>query len=249
MRNVALHSETVGTRALLPRDRPRSSDRVLQLLSAVGGSPTGVSLTEAAAMVGLVPSTALRQLRSLEAADFLVRSDVDQLYRPGPQLIALAKTVFIGRTLSGTAQPFIDELAGTTRESAYLAVGDGPRRATYVATSPGHHALRHSGWVGRSFSTASTAVGAALRGRVDADGVIAREGTLEPGITAISAPIRSGGGIIGAVNLVGPTFRLADGELSEARRAVAHCAGQISQAVGSPAGQPSDRAMRLSHPG
>src|SRR4051812_3118801 len=130
MRNVALHSETAGARVPRSRDRPRSSDRVLQLLSAVAGSPTGVSLTEAATLVGLVPSTALRQLRSLEAADFLVRSDVDQLYRPGQQLIALAKTVFIGHTLSSTAQPFIDRLAGTTRESTYLAVADGPRRAT-----------------------------------------------------------------------------------------------------------------------
>ena len=94
---------------------------MLQLLSAVGGAPNGVSLTEAAALVGLVPSTALRQLRSLEAAELLVRSDVDQLYRPGPQLIALAKTVFIGHTLSSAAQPFIDELAATTRESASVS--------------------------------------------------------------------------------------------------------------------------------
>ena len=205
---------------------------MLQLLSAVGGSATGVSLTEAAALVGLVPSTALRQLRSLEAAGLLVRSDVDQLYRPGPQLVALAKTVFIGRTLAGAAQPFLDELAATTRESAYLAVGDAGRQARYVATAPGHHALRHSGWLGRSFSTASTAVGSALRGRIDADGVVAREGTLEPGITAISAPIRSGDGIIAAVNLVGPTFRLAGSELTNARAAVAACARQISHAAG-----------------
>lgn len=236
MRNVALQHEIAGTRVRLPRDRPRSSDRVLQLLSAVGSSPTGVSLTEAAALVGLVPSTALRQLRSLEAAELLVRSDIDQLYRPGPRLIALAKTVFVGHSLSGSAQPFLDELAATTGESAYLAVGDGPRRASYVATSPGHHALRHSGWLGRSFSTASTAVGAALRGRVDDDGAIAREGTLEPGITAISAPIRSEAGIIGAVNLVGPTFRLIGAELGEARLAVAECARQISQSAGQPPG-------------
>jgi len=232
MRNVALQNETAGNAPRPSRDRPRSSDRVLQLLSAVGGSPTGVSLTEAATLVGLVPSTALRQLRSLEAADLLVRSDVDQLYRPGPQLIALAKTVFVGHSLCGTAQPFIDELAAATGESAYLAVADGPRRACYVATAPGHHALRHNGWLGRAFSSASTAVGAALRGKVDADGAIAREGVLEPGITAVSAPIRSGGDIVGAVNLVGPTFRLAGTELGEARLAVVECARQISQSAG-----------------
>jgi IclR family transcriptional regulator, acetate operon repressor len=205
---------------------------VLQLLSAVGGSPTPVSLTEAAALVGLVPSTALRQLRSLEAADLLVRSNVDQLYRPGPRLIALAKTVFVGRSFASIAQPFIDQLAVTAGESAYLAVSESSRRACYVAASPGHHALRHTGWLGRSFATASTAVGAALRGRIDADGTVSREGALEPGITAISAPIRSGDGIVGAVSVIGPTFRLVDRELCAARRAVADCARQLSNALG-----------------
>src|SRR4051794_4060924 len=105
MRNVALQGESREQAAAkitappLARDRPRSSDRVLQLLSAVGGSATAVSLTEAATLVGLSPSTALRQLRSLEAADLLERSDVDQLYRPGPRLIALAQTIFVGHSL------------------------------------------------------------------------------------------------------------------------------------------------------
>lgn len=231
MRNVALHSETAGTVAHQSRDRPRSSDRVLQLLSAVGGSPAAISLTEAAALVGLAPSTALRQLRSLEAADLLVRSNADQLYRPGPQLIALSKTVFVARSLASTAQPFIDQLASATGESAYLAITDGARRATYIATSPGHHALRHSGWLGRSFSTASTAVGSALRGRVDPDGVVAREGSLEAGITAVSAPIRSAAGIIAAVSLVGPTFRMNERDLASARFAVADCSQRLSQSV------------------
>ena len=196
---------------------------------AVGGSTSPLSLTEAAALAGLVPSTALRQLRALEAAGLLERSDDDQLYRPGPRLVELARTVFIGRSLAMTAQPFLDQLADSTGESAYLAVGEGPRRAAYVATAPGQHALRHSGWLGRTFTTTSTSVGAALSGRVEADGAVTREGSLEAGITAVSSPIRANGGIVAAITLIGPTFRLGDHGLDAARRAVAEAAEQLSR--------------------
>ena len=212
---------------------------MLQLLTAVAASPTPVSLTEAAARVGLVPSTALRQLRALEAAGMLHRSEDDQLYRPGPRLVDLARTVFVGQSLPAAAQPFLDHLATTTGESAYLAVAAGPRRAMYVATAPGPHALRHTGWLGRSFASASSAVGAALAGRVDDDGCVAREGVLEDGITAVSAPIRAGrssspplSNIVAAFSVVGPTFRIDGGDLSAVRRSVATTAQHFSLTLG-----------------
>ena len=205
---------------------------MLQLLTAVGGSATPLSLTEAAALVGLVPSTALRQLRALEAAGLLERGNDDQLYRPGPHLIDLARTVFVGRSIASTAQPFLDQLAAATGESAYLAVAEGGRHAAYVATAPGQHALRHSGWLGRRFATVSTAVGAALAGRVEVDGVVVREGTLEAGITAVSAPVVANGAVVAAVTLVGPTFRLGGGELAAARRSVAAATAQFSASLG-----------------
>lgn len=214
------------------RNRPRSSDRVLQLLCVVGGAPHGLSLTEAALLVGLVPSTALRQLRSLEASKLLSRSDIDQLYRPGPALVKLARTVFAGHSLVSTAQPFLDSLARQTGESTYLAIPESRGKAVYIATSPGQHALRHSGWVGRAFSSGGTATAAALLGRTDADGAIARVGKLEAGITAVSAPVRATSGVIAAINVVGPTFRLADGQLAAARVAVFTAAERLSEMLG-----------------
>lgn len=190
-----------------------------------------MSLTEAAAAVGLVASTTLRQLRSLEASG-LLRRDEDQLYRPGPGLVELARTVFVGQSLVGIAQPFLDELAHLTGESTYLAVTEAPRHAVYIATAPGRHALRHSGWLGRSFSTSGTAVGSALRGSTDADGVVSRVGRLEPGITAVSAPVHSHHGVVAAMNAVGPSFRLTGTGLSVTRKAVASAAASLSAALG-----------------
>jgi len=216
---------------------------VLQLLCVVGGSAQGLSLTEAAASVGLVPSTALRQLRSLEAAGLLVRGDEDQLYRPGPRLVSLSRTVFVGHSLATAAQPFLDELAACTGESAYLAIEQPRRRAVYVATAPGQHALRHSGWLGRGFASSKTAAGAALDGRVDDDAVVVREGKLEPGITAVSAPVRSPNGIVAAVSLVGPSFRLVGADLASARIRVATAARQLSETLGH---DPADQRLNPS---
>src|SRR3954451_11509390 len=143
MRNVALQSATANDTSSPARNRPRSSDRVLQLLAAVGTASDGLSLSEAAHAAGLVPSTALRQLRSLEAAGLVVR-DADQTYRAGPALVELSRTVFIGSSLVSTAQPFLDQLAAASGESAYLAIAKGTRRAAYIATTPGEHSLRHS---------------------------------------------------------------------------------------------------------
>lgn len=225
---------SITSESNIARDRPRSSDRVLQLLFVVGGAAHGVSLTEAAALVGLAPSTALRQLRSLEASGLLSRSDVDQLYRPGPALIKLSRTVFVGHSLASAAQPFLEALARETGESAYLAISQGHGQAVYVATAQGHHALRHSGWLGRGFASAGTAAGAALRGRTDADGAVSRVGKLEVGITAVGAPVRTANGVIAAINIVGPTFRLLGDQLNATRATVVASAAQLSETLGQP---------------
>lgn len=216
------------------RPHPRSSDRVLQLLIAVASSSRPISLSDAAAAVGLVPSTALRQLRSLEASGLVTRDPQDHLYRPGPELVRLAGLVFVGHSLAALAQPHLDALALLTGESAYFAVTAPAQQAIYVATAAGHHALRHSGWVGRAFAAASTAVGEALLGRTDADGAITRIGRLEAEVTAIAATVYSAGAIIGAINLVGPSFRLHGDALHTGRAQVAAAAEHFSQACGKP---------------
>ena len=231
MRNVALQRATVNDGSGAARNRPRSSDRVLQLLTAVGTASDGLSLTEAAANAGLVPSTALRQLRSLEAAGLVVR-DADQTYRAGPALVELSRTVFVGRSFVSAAQPFLDQLAVATGESAYLAIAKGTRRAAYIATAPGEHSLRHSGWLGREFNSGGTAVGAALGGRADVDGAVTRTDRLELGITAVSATVRSARGIVGALSVVGPTFRLTGHALRVAQESVACQARELSVALG-----------------
>ena len=224
--------------------QPRATDRGLALLRVVADHATndtgadasnqGIALADAARAVELSPSTALRQLRSLEMAGFASRNG-DGRYLPGPELLRIARSLAATATLPRLADAALLALATTTGESAYLAEAADSRHAVYVASHPGSHAVRHVSWLGQRVPRRTSAVGAALAGKVDADGVAMRLDAVEPGITAVSAPVRdSGGRVVAAVSVVGPSFRLTGKSLTAAKAAVAACARAIESALGSP---------------
>jgi len=222
--------------------QPRATDRGLALLRVVAdhatdetGSATtqGIALADAARAVDLSPSTALRQLRSLEMAGFASRNG-DGRYLPGPELLRIARSLAATATLPRLADAALFALAASTGESAYLAEAADSRHAVYVASHPGSHAVRHVSWLGQRVTRRDSAVGAALAGKVDADRVAVRLDAVEPGITAVSAPVCDNSGkVVAAVSVVGPSFRLAGKQLAATRIAVATCAKAIEQALGS----------------
>lgn len=212
--------------------QPRATDRGLALLRVVADHATGIALADAARAVDLSPSTALRQLRSLEMAGFASRN-AEGRYVPGSELLRIARTLASMATLPLLADAALLTLATTTGESAYLAEAADSRNAVYVASHPGSHAVRHVSWLGQRVPRRASAVGAALVGKVDADGVAVRLDAVEPGITAVSAPVRdSSGKVVAAVSVVGPSFRLTGKSLTAARSAVAVCASSIERALG-----------------
>jgi DNA-binding IclR family transcriptional regulator len=77
-----------------------------------------------------------------------------------------------------------------------------------------------------------TAVGAALAGRVDDDGVAVRHDAVEGGVTAVSAPVRGGSGVLAAVSVVGPSYRMEGEALVGVRAAVAREAQVLSSLAG-----------------
>jgi len=174
----------------------------------------------------------MRQLRSLEMAGFASRNS-DGRYLPGPELLRIARNLAATATLPRLADAALFALAASTGESAYLAEAADGRHAVYIASHPGSHAVRHVSWLGQRVTRRGSAVGAALAGKVEADGVAVRLDGVEPGITAVSAPVRdASGAVIVAVSVVGPSFRLAGSELAAARAAVAKCANAVEQALG-----------------
>ena len=216
----------------VPNGQPRATDRGLALLRVVADHPAGIALADASRAVGLTPSTALRQLRSLESAGFAVR-DGDGRFTPGPELLRIARSLASSAALPRLAEASLASLAAATAESAYLAEPAGPRDAVYSAMEPGRHAVRHVSWLGQRVTRRGTAVGAALAGNLEADGTVVRTDAVESGVTAVSAPVHGpNGDIIGALSVVGPSFRLVDKALAEARAAVASEAAALSLRAG-----------------
>lgn len=156
------------------------------------------------------------------------RSD-DARFEPGPELIRIARSVASSVSLARTAEAVLEEVAVATGESAYLAEPADRAWAVYTCLAEGRHAIRHVSWLGHRVSRRSTAAGAALAGRVDADGAVARTDAVEPGVTAVSAPVRDHrGDIVAAVSVVGPTFRLEGRGLALARAAAVEAAERLS---------------------
>ncbi len=221
--------------------RPRATDRGLALLRVVADHPTGIALADAARAVELTPSTALRQLRSLESAGFAAR-DEEGRFVPGGELLRIARTLASRAALPRLAEPVLAALSELTGESAYLAEPFDARHAEYAAVESGTHAVRHVSWLGQRVARRGTAVGAALAGHVDVDGTAVRVDAVEPGVTAVSAPVRDASGdIVAALSVVGPSYRLTGAALQRTRDAVSRQARDLSALAGAPAATRSAR--------
>ncbi len=215
-----------------PTDSPRATDRGLSLVRVVADHPHGLPLADLARAVELSASTALRQLRALEAAGFAERRDGGR-WVPGPELMRIARNLAALATLPRLAEPVLASLAEVLGESAYLAEAADDDTAVYVAMESGTHAVRHVSWLGNTVARRGTAVGRALVGDVDVDGVVVREDAVERGITAVSAPVRDAqGDVVAAISVVGPSFRLAGDTLALARGSVAEHAARLSRLAG-----------------
>jgi DNA-binding IclR family transcriptional regulator len=206
-------------------DGLRAADRGLSTLRAVALSPSGLILSDIARTVGLAPSTALRHLRTLEAAGFVLR--VGDRYAPGPELVRIAHVVSRTQSWARRAQSVLDTLADHTGESVYLAEIVDRRWAVYTAMSESKQAIRHVSWLGQRVRRAGSAVGAALAGDIDGRGVAVRTDAVEIGVTAISAPVHDAGQIVAAISVVGPTFRLHDQAVVAASTALVDAIQQL----------------------
>ena len=221
-----------------PSSRPtaRSSDRVLTLLVAVVegigvAGEGGLTLTQLSDAVGLAPSTATRQLASLEAAGLVARTASG--YVAGPRMVRLAHRVVGGHPLPRLAQPILDRVAAETRETCYLAVAHDEDTAIYLAAAEGTMTLRVAGWRGRDVPRSGTAVGRSLAGELPDGEAAVGSDTVEEGVTGISAPVRDAHGqVVAAVSVLGPTFRMHGEALEGARAAVVEGAAALGQLIG-----------------
>ncbi|GCE06725.1 IclR family transcriptional regulator [Dictyobacter aurantiacus] len=217
-------------------------ERALHLLICFQTHGDGLSLTELAKMTNLSPATATRLLRVLERYAF-IRRGPDRLYRLGPQVMQLGLAALQDMSLYEMARPHLRQLADETGESAHLGVLLGEDSVLYVDQVSSRQAVQAGMWVGRTVPVSNTAIGTAIQGRVDRSGYVARRDAVEPDVSSVAAPIYDqAGGIVGAINVIGPSYRLSDEQLAHIGTLVADHARQISLTLGSPSSAaPLDR--------
>ncbi|MGW5241559.1 IclR family transcriptional regulator [Monashia sp. NPDC004114] len=207
----------------------RSVERALGLLAHVCESaPT--SLSECARAVGLSPTTALRLLRTLEVLDFVSR-DPGGDFHPGALSFRFGAAALGRNQMIKAAEPALQRLCARCGESTYLAITSGPDRAVYIAMAEGTYSIRHAGWVGRTVPLETTAIGAVLQGRTPEWGYVVVRSSVEEDVTAIAAPITWIGGVAGALNVVGPSYRLDPERSRDVGKAVAAEARTIARTL------------------
>ncbi|MDR1824240.1 MAG: IclR family transcriptional regulator [Bifidobacteriaceae bacterium] len=208
----------------------RTVERALALLAVVCESGQ-LSLSEAARETNLAVSTALRLLRTLEQAGFVVR-DNDGNYRAGARVIQIGAQALSDQALVSLAAGAMEDLVQATGESAYLSVPGHRDTALYLAITEGTHPVRHVSWVGRTVPLDGSAVGAVMGGRTPAIGYVVVESGVEPDVTAIAAPIMLRGRVVAAISLLVPSYRADAAKVASYGSAVVEAAGRVSERLG-----------------
>lgn len=219
MAGVAVQRQGGSTRAV---------ERALHLLESVARSAGGARLSDLARDTGVPASTALRLLRTLEHERFVRRDDVGG-FHAGSGLLALAAALD-ELPLIQLAEPHLRTLVETLGETASLGILDEAGDALYLAQVQSPHAIRYASWRGRRVPGRVSALGLALRGAAPP---VVRRDAVEPGVTAVAAPVRGpSGAIVAALSVTGPTFRLDDPATARAAAALTDAGAALSRDLG-----------------
>lgn len=223
-------SEHVATPQDPAPSSTRAVERALALLATVCTDDI-TSLSAASRRTGLPASTALRLLRTLEREQFVVR-DEDAGWRAGPRLLQLAVRSLAREPLAALARPSLARLTGVTGESSYLSVRGSDGLAVHVAAYDGTHPVRYAAWVGHTVPLAGSAIGAALAGVVGPAGYAAAQPEAEPDVTQVSVPIRRPGGVVAALSIIGPVYRMDRAAVPALGAVVVAEATRLEEALG-----------------
>ncbi len=218
------------------RSSTRAVERALALLATVCTQDV-TSLAAASRRTGVPASTALRLLRTMEREHFVVRDEA--AWRPGPRLLQLAIRSLAREPLARLARPALARLTAVTGESAYLSVRGAEGLAVHVAAGEGTFPVRYAAWVGHTLPLDGTAVGAALDDQVGAAGYASGHPVGEPDVTQVAAPIRRPGGVVAALSVIGPAYRMDAATVGRLGEAVVAEAQLLEAALGA-AGPPPD---------
>lgn len=153
---IATYQPSAGARGSI-----QSVERALNLLEALAGSG-GMTLTDIANEVGLVPSTAHHLLATLVKRGYAQQNPTRRTYGLGSAALALARPAADDLDLLQAADPVMRELAATTGESVVLTVLRGSALATVSSIESNRTTTASYGWTSLAAAAHATAPGKAI---------------------------------------------------------------------------------------
>jgi IclR family acetate operon transcriptional repressor len=244
------------------RQGTQAIDRAAHLLTLVLSSDEPLGVGDLAQAAELPKSTASRLVSSLERHGLVRRNGARGKVQAGPAILRFAHRGIVDRSLVELAQAPLDALAEASGETVNLAV-PGTRGVEHLAQVDSRHFLGTGQWVGRTVDYHTTAVGkvlvafgaaelppgrlrrtapatvvdrAQLQGeleRVRREAFATAIDELEPGLTALAAPVHGPtGDVIAALSVSGPTFRLGRDRIAEIKQVLTTEAAALSARLG-----------------
>jgi IclR family transcriptional regulator, acetate operon repressor len=237
-------------------------DRAAQLLTLVLDSDEPLGVGDLALAAELPKSTASRLVSSLERHGLVRRNGTRGKVQAGPAILRFAHRGVVDRNLVELARAPLDGLAERSGETVNLAVA-GAAGVEHLTQVDSIHFLGTGQWVGRTVDYHTTAVGKVLvaygaaelpagrlrrlapativdRAVLEAEFERIREDAfataideLEPGLTALAAPVHGPtGDVIAALAISGPTLRIPSERIAELKPVLTREAAALSARLG-----------------
>lgn len=213
----------------------------VEILMAFTDQAPERGVTDLARELGMEKSRVHRLLTSLASGGLLASAPGSRRYVLGPTLLLLGERASRIGALPAAAQPIIDQLARTTRESVVVCVVDRFGFRT-VASADGPSDIRFATELGRWFPGAGGATGHTLfahhsdpaiaerliaahpdvttltaeqlrerHAAVRSDGYSISRGEFDPRVMAIAAPVRLGSSVVASLSVIGPPSAVESG--------------------------------------
>ncbi|MCO8170863.1 SMP-30/gluconolactonase/LRE family protein [Pseudomonas sp. 21LCFQ02] len=141
-------------------------EKAMDVLEAVGSSPSGLSQSELAQNLGLPRTTLYRIIATLIERGMIRRDPVRKVYRLGFRYMELVRNAYLMPDLVAAASFELRALRDLTGETSYLAVLDG-NQVMSLERCDGAHTQRSSASLGQSKPVYCTGQGKAILAAMD----------------------------------------------------------------------------------
>lgn len=218
----------------------KTVNKAFKMLELLAETEECVSLGTLAAQSGMTRNGAFRILRTMCDRGLVEKGDQHGTYRLGFCTVPLAKKLLKNMSIVNYAHPFLEELANKHDEAVYLTVLKDDE-VLFVDMVDCSQQIKAASLLGRLVPLFSNAAGKVMKScdsrellkrllrkrsnkelekldremkEIRASGVAIDKGGLGDGIISVAVAIRDySGRIVGAITLIGPSFRMLAGRI------------------------------------